>query len=638
MASKSKAIRSSVDLTKRWMERITSANKVYDKWHNRYRPDRLENYYAGKQWRGHPDVDLDKFDLYTINLFYGSVESSKPALLFHKPQFSVTPKPGRGDDLGGQADEQATLCQDTLQTFVDDPDVKFQPETALALHEAFFRYGVIEVGYSADFVDNPHADKPVLMTENDQDSAMTDSDGQPVLQPERIVKHEQLFVRHIPAKQFRVSISAKNDLSANDWCGYYEWVYLDDLKRNPNYKNTTNLKAGGAVDPSLRQTTRESRDEDEQHHGMCKVWKVYDIRQMERHVFVEGFDKPLQEGQDLKAIPFAVLKFHEVSDSWLPLPLTYNWQSPQDELNETRQQQRVHRQRFNRKYVTKTGNFADDELDKLLKGGDGTVAKANVDPATAILPMPDAPLDGSVWVHLAATKEDFGQVSGIAGEQRNTASGDTATQASIMEGRSQIRESMQRSKVADWLGEIARLILITLRDKMSLEFWVKRNTDPSIPNNPEARRIAGLWQRIQASALGDFDMDVSVDVAGLSPVTQDSQRAQWMQLLALLSNPSILMLLGSSDLLLKKVISLYGIRQQSEVAEIQKSVQALSTVLGQQAGQQGAGQPGAGQPGVTAMPGAGGAPGGAGAPMQPFQTGGIDPAKMLASLGPKGPQ
>ena len=138
--------------------------------------------------------------------------------------------------------------------------------------------------------------------------------------------------------------------------------------------------------------------------------------------------------------------------------------------------------------------------------------------------------------------------------------------------------------------------------------------------------------------LGDFDMDVSVDVAGLSPVTQDSQRAQWMQLLALLSTPSILMLLGSSDLLLKKVISLYGIRQQSEVAEIQKSVQALSTVLGQQAGQQGAGQPGAGQPGVTAMPGAGGAPGGAGAPMQPFQTGGIDPAKMLASLGPKGPQ
>src|SRR5688572_17249002 len=154
------------DRVKHWEKRLSLANKKFDKWTKRFNTNLLEDYYLGEQWRWQTAEEREK--LYTINMVYSTIETNKPALSFHKPQIKIQPRAGRGYTLGSTALDKAQLCEDTLQTFIDDPDVRFMEETSLALHEAHFRFGVVEVGYTADWIDNPNAGKPLLKEGSDE--------------------------------------------------------------------------------------------------------------------------------------------------------------------------------------------------------------------------------------------------------------------------------------------------------------------------------------------------------------------------------------------------------------------------------------------------------------------------------------
>jgi len=563
-----------LDRVKTWRERVRSSCKLYDKWAERFETERLEDYYLGRQWKGlQEDVAKKR---YVINLVFSSIEVNKPALSFYRPQVRVQTRPGRADDLDSHAKLRAQLSEDTIQTFIDDPDIDFHLETTLALHEAHFRFGVVEVGYTADYTDNPNAGKPVL--KENEDTVVKDSEGNAVTHGDRIVNHEQLFVKHIPADTFRVALSSRNKVARNDWAGYYEWHYVEDIKANKAYSNTAGLKPTGVV-------SKELRDDDDlearSHADMVKLWKIWDIRQGVRHVIADGHDKFLIEGRKFSFLPFAVVKFHEILKSFYPFPPVYAWLGPQDEVNETREMQRAHRRRFYRRY-TVDPNVDDQELQKLEDGGDGVYAK--ILQSQAPVPVPDAPLSSDVWQHLDASKNDFMTVSAIGGDQRGVAESETATQASIIDVRSRLRETSARTKVADWMADIARLILLTIRENMALPFWISANVDPASANKgQESAKITAEWKQIMAEDLGKLDLDVFIELASMSPVTEDVQRNSWNQVLAILTNPQILMILAQSETLLRKTLSLYGIRSEDEITEIQKVAQATIQAMQAQA-------------------------------------------------------
>lgn len=563
---------------KRWEDRIVAANKVRDKWYKKYKVDKLEEYYLGQQWQGQTEDDAS--GRYVINMVFSTIETNKPSLIFSHPQVRMQARPGRADDFGSQSVERAKLCQDTTQTFIDDPDVEFVDETSLSLHEAHFAFGVIEVGYTPDWIDNPDAGKPVLRDKknpDDADEPERDMKNQPVLQGEHIVTAESLYVKRIPAECFRVSASNRNKLSRNDWVAYYEWYYVEDLKRNPLYKKgAVGLKATGSTDDVPESIGKDKTvDELNDRAEMVKVWKIWDIRSMRRLVIATGHDKFLLKDQPFKYLPFAPLKWYDILNSFYPCPPVYQWLGPQDEVNETRDSQRAHRRRFYRRYTVLNNSVEDEELDKFQTGGDGTCIK--VSQHGAIAPVQDAPLSSDVWQHLDQTKVDFLTVSGVSGDQRGVAESETATQASIIDKHSQLRESAVRSKVQKWLAEICRLILLTVKENMTLEFWVRRNVDISaIETNGgmEVLRVADLWKQIEADELGDLDLDITIDVSSMSPITQESEKQSWTQVLAMIAQPAMQMMLGQSDVLLKKTLALYGITSMSEVMEIKKVIQA----------------------------------------------------------------
>lgn len=566
------------DRVKHWERRIDLANKKFKKWDDRYETNLLEDYYLGRQWR--TLTDDERVGRYTINLVYSTIEVNKPSLSFHNPQVKVQPRAARGSTLGSRSNEKARLCEDTVQTFIDDPDVRFMEETSLALHEAHFRFGVVEVGYTSDHIDNPNAGKP-LLKENSEDPVI-DSKGDPVLEAERIIQNEMMFVAHIPAKQFRVSGSSlKNGLEQNDWVGYWDWHFAEDVKANKAYKGTTELKATGKLTDAQGLEDEDDReDEMEARAGMVRVWKIWDMRAKKKFVIAEGHKKFLVDGEPFTFLPFAVMKFHEVIDDFYPMPPVSQWLGPQDELNETRDAQRAHRRRFYRRYTMMKGAMDPKELEKLENGGDGVVAESNM--PLPLTPVPDAPMGADVWNHLGETKQDMLAVSGVGMDQRGVADSETATQASIIDTRNKLRESSARTRVAQWLARVARLMLMTIREKMALEMWVKRNVDPAVVKQPDpmtgmpnlmpVMQVADLWQEITAEDVSDIDLDIGIDLATMSPVSEEAFRNSWNQVLALLTNPALMQLMAMSPVMLRRTLILYGIRQENDIQEIQRVI------------------------------------------------------------------
>lgn len=561
------------DRVKTWQDRLHSAGKLYKSWSEEFDTDRLEKYYKGKQWRGLSEEEASK--RYVINLVYSTIEVNKPSLIFHRPQIRVQPRPGRANTFGSTVMERARVVQDTVQTFIDDPDVDFALETSLALQEAHFRFGVIEVGYTADYVDNPNAGKPVL--KEDKETPVRDSQGNTVMEPSVVPRREDLYVKRIPSSSFRVSLSSTNSLSRNDWVAYCEWHYLEDLKRNPVYK-TTGLKSSGVIREELREIIEDEEDLDARQ-GMVKIWKIWDIRSGKRHVIADGHKKFLLEDEPFSFLPFAIMKFHEILDSFYPLPPVYQWMDPQDEINETREMQRAHRRRFYRRYTMMKGAMDEPELQKLETGGDGVVAESNV--PNPLLPVPDAPLAADNWRHLDESKSDFLAVSGIGGDQRGVAESETATQASIIDVRARLRETSARTRVGEWLASIARLMMMTIRERMSLPFWIQRNLDPFSAADPSA--IAMEWQKITSDDLGDIDIDIFVELSSMSPVTEEMERNSWNQVLALLTNPQLIMIMAMSEPVLRKTLALYGVKSENEIREVQRVAQQIIQMQMQQA-------------------------------------------------------
>lgn len=567
---------------KTWHARWLRGCKVYDKWAQEYDVKWLEKYYLGKQWRGLSEEEGKR--KYAINLIFATVETQLPSLLFSNPAVMVEARPDHQETPGSNAGSRASLIQHLLQTFIDDPDLHFEFTTTLSLRDAYPRFAMLEVGYSADYIDNPNADKPVL---KDDDAPMLDGNDEPILQPKRIVKpgsKESLFLKRIPPQSFRCS-PGRNVLEENDWVGYYDYQYVDDVKRNRDYQNTADLKGTDKDTYGEDESDIDhDRPADGPHSGgMIKILKIWDLRTKTRIILAAGHDKILQS-KAFTFLPLSDLKFYEIGDSYYPLPPLYNWISPQDEINEQREQAKTHRRRFNRRYMREPLVTA-AEFEKLESGDDGVCIEVGRVNPSPIMPIPDAELGNSNWTQLAASHDDFNQISGVGGEARGMPEADTATQANIINVRAQVRESRARNQVAKWLAAIARKMLLAIRENMQQPMMVKRSIDPATKPGTVAARAAVAWQQIKTEDIDELDVDIKIDLASLSPVAEDAHRQQWNIVLQLMTNPALFAFLMEPDPeapedpspQLRKTLTLNGVKSEQEIRiiwRIGRSLQA----------------------------------------------------------------
>ena len=602
------------------LARIRNGEKDRIKWEYRFKCSQMEDYYEGKQWE---ETGSD-YTPYVLNLIYSSIEVQLPTLLFTNPEFSIKAKPASSAFDFTKAAQKAQLRSDIINTFVESEEMDFSTHAQLSVRDAFFRFGIVEVGYSADWSDNPNANKPILRSDT-EDTPFIDREGNVLKQPKKLPSNERIFIKRLPPENFTVSSLSNGGLKLRnyDWCSYWEWMRIEDILANENFSNRDKIHWAGGRSSDFIDDSDYSQEIKSLMQGgdLARVRKFFDNRNKTKYTILDSPGITLKK-EKFKRLPLFTLRFSLRSKGFYPLPPASNWKSPQDEYNETREQARNHRRRFIRKFLYMMSAFSTaEEKDKLMHGGDGTFIGVEGDPSTVVFPVPNADLGPGADISLQVSREDFNLISGTTSEATGLPQKATATQSNIINSKSQIRSSLAKILIANWLSDIGEEILLQVEEKITQPLWVKMaipgatkamaaknvtslmgnpSADPNQMQDMQAEQqqladMSEIWHEVSAE---DLDNDnsvryhVSVLVDSMSPLDQGNDSQTFIAFLSVLAQfPEI----ASDPDLIKEAAYRIGYRNDKI---INKMIAAAQLMLAQKlaAGQKGGGNNGGGSP------------------------------------------
>lgn len=539
------------EIAEKWIGRWTSADRVYDAWCHRFKVPVLYQYYEGFQHLVEQDENNRP---YVINLVYATIESKLPNLIFENPSFVLRPHP-YGEEF--DYDKSIPLTQtkeDALNYIVGREAFGFTDKLELAVLDAFFGFGVIETMYSKERIYNPN---------------LNDANEDPL---------EDLYCKQIPFDTFRVSAGANWDLSTGKWWGYYEYVPYQQLRKyikegkitKPPQDQTEDYMDFASLPVVDGQVVVGEKMMDFPPNGCLKVLHIEDFETGKRLLIcpdnAEGGDR-LLEVEDFTTSAFSILRITKRRRGWYPLPPAFNWLDPQDEINDIRQTQKIHRKRFSRKYGVMENTLDPDEKDKLLFGPDGTVITFKRPVNEAFQPITDAPLDTANDESLRVSYSDFDRVSGGTSNLEPAPDRETATASSITNQRAQVRESKEVTRVANFLCSFARNTLRALKE-VPKSFWVPTRVPEGLMS--ELQNNNRTWKKLGGKDFKKEDYDVDIQISSISPVYQAEDKKTFLEFLAVITQYEILSI---SPALLREAAYRIGYKNSAVLNEFQQLAQ-----------------------------------------------------------------
>ena len=541
-----------------WQERLSAANLYYQEWEHMFKCDILDKYYEGFQWKSQAEL---AYTPYVINKIYETIQIKCASFIPTFPKFTVSSKPQNEDSLEA-ASVSSNLKEDLLNTIINDETLNFSDEMEQGYKDSFTRFGIMEVGYSAEWKENPNAKHPFLGKDGAQQ--LTEDQKRRIrLEPPEVPQNERVYIKHIPAKTFRIGGLDHKYLDRCGWVGYYDFVNKDDLLALPKLMNEEKLFG---FTGSETEEDRPNAQDRWKKQGI-KVWRIWDLRTMQRLLIVDSpcvtvfqrkFDRlPLFDIRPDKRL---------VLSGFYPIPPAFHWISPQDEYNETREMLRTHRRRFIRKFEVVEGTIDDEEIEKFETGPDGALVK--VKKAQAIRPIDNADLGQSLTESVQISADDLNRISGTSDESRGVADRTTATQATIVNQRTALRETKERDRVVKWYCEVGREILLIVRDNFTGKTVVRLTSPEGEAFGQNVQPQFQTFKFIQAEDLRDgYDFKIDVDLSTMSQAAAQDEKQKLLEYTAFLQqNPFV----AFSPYLVREAAVRIGYRNEKAIAEFQQ--------------------------------------------------------------------
>lgn len=565
--------------TSHWLKRLRAADQAYDEWATEYMCDTLEKYYRGKHWNISMNLGPETRP-YTLNLVYSTIKIKLANYLVNTPYIIVSPKATDANYNLEQALASAQRKEAYVNTIIQNPRNKFSFNLKKCIRDGFFRFGVMEVAYSGSFIENPKAARPAWASDEDinvvKDKITT--------KPEMLTEEEHIFFRRISPKSFRVSERSEDSLELCDWYGYFDFANKSDFEK------ATGTKIGSL---SASETSGEGKFHAEENvanvPNAVKYWKLWDNRSRKKYIVLDS-DGEIYHEEDFAYSPIIDFRWDLDFDGFYPIPPVFHWLTQQDEINDTREQARNHRKRFIRKFQVGKGVYSREELEKFNYGPDGTVIEMERVDNPGIVPIANADLGQQALQSLVTTRDDFNIISGTSSEARGVADRQTATQAQIIENRSNVRETADTEEVNNFITQVARLAIITAGDRLVLPIMVESQTRES--QLYQEFRPETEYKELNPRDLNDgYDFKLLVDVSSTSPAQNEVEKTKFIEFISLLKNFPELSL---SPLLIREAAYKVGYRNERVIQELQNAA-LLQMMAAQAAGAQGQGG-GTGEP------------------------------------------
>jgi hypothetical protein len=594
---------------KKWEDRINAAIKVKNDWWEQFKVDLALDYFEGNQNPGYTDEEW-----ITINKFYSHMMAQLPALYSIDPYFYVklkkTYKPEPG--LVPGYEERARIRQAMLNYLKGELELK--TKARLSIQDAFFSIGVAKTRFSADAVENPQAGKPIM--DEDGKPLKDEETGKPLMQPDELPVNKHFIISRLHPSAIFWDVDASTLPDTWSMIGEVIQMSREDALKDRRFKRSIIQSMPGRTTEPQEKTKKRwfnlnqynLQKEQKKDTDLLIFYEVYDLKNRQMLMIGEGADnfviKPRGLPPGIENHPYSILRFVLRDKSPYPIPPMSQGIDQQKEYNLSRSRIVTHRKRFNRKYTVIQSMLDDPSaISKLETGEDGTciIVQAH----GAVEPIRDAPLDQQTYTELAMLNNDMVEIFGNPDTARGIASADSATEASIMDSRLEIREGDRQSIVVDFILDIAKKLDQLIEANLDEDQAIKV-TGPQ--GNEWVKVMANDYEKIE----GEFEY--SVNLGSTRPRLPDIERAQLTAFLSQVIIPMPHILQAPS--LMKKIAEMYHIEDEAILKELQQLGQMImsgqqpmpgqsgtpannpiSQIIGMATGQQGGNVNGGGAPG-----------------------------------------
>ena len=574
------------ELQTKWEERIQDAVKVRDEWAKEFRVDMGRDYFEGKQNPGYPEDEW-----ITIPKIYAHLQAQLPFLYSMDPYFYVKLKKSHKKGLG-RLDEQEfaqVIAEDELKGTVRQGmlnylkgELKLKSKARLGILDAHFAYGVLKSRHASETEKHPNAGKPIV---DDDGNDLKDPDtGETQIYPDEIPINKRYEALRIHPDDFIW------DADAGPLDDSWTWVAqrIRMRKEKALKDKRFNFSATKSIAPKTKQTERGrfgiswlAKKGEQKEAEFVDIWEIYDLDNNETLTLAEDAEdlliKPRPTAPGVEGHPYSILRFTLRDKSPYPIPPVSPAIDPQKEISLSRSQWLTHRKRFNRKYefdVTRADD-PDLEIEKLEIGGDGTVLRTR---GGAVTVIQEASMDQQRISELMVLDNDIVEALGSPGNARGVANADSATEASILDNRLEIREGDKLSMVVDWISDWAKKL-----DQL-VQFHIEED---------EAVKITGpqgeFWQQIKQESYEEIEgeFEYSVNVGASRPRLPEIERAQLMAFFSqvIIPFPHIL----TKTATMKRFAELFGIEDDVMLEELRDLGMAMLSGQLPMPGQQGGG-------------------------------------------------
>jgi hypothetical protein len=577
----------------KWLEKITRATKVKDEWRSQFQVSKCYDYYEGRQ------APPGNEDYFIVNRIFSTLQAELPSLYSTDPYFYVklatSYSPNPMDVV--MFEKRASVRQSMLNYLKGE--LKLKQKARLSIFDAHFQFGILKLHYYADLVDNPDRGQPIY-NEGTQVPMMGEN-GETLLEPETIPANEAYKISRVHPDDFLVDADAGPLNDDVNWKAHRIKIPIDDLKSDKRYNKSavdkvqpTEISDEAQKEKERRQKGLASADQPEDEPDTAVIWEIYDLKKDQWLVVAEGLQdefliNPSELPPGIEDDPFVDLRFVTRDSSWYPIPPISQLLDAQKATNDIRTKMVIHRKRFNRKYEAYAPAFDDAEgsAAKLEQGEDGTVLLKNQQ-GPAVTAIQDAPLDQMHIMELNMLNRDFQELAVGANQQGGGAGIDSATEAGIVEKRTQMREGDKLGLAMDFVSEAGRKLDQIVQANITKDQAVK------VAGGPNGE----YWELVRATDYESIEgeYEYSINVGATTPQLPEIERAQWMAFLGLIAQAPWM---AQSPGLVKKMAELHHIYDETLVKELVQ----LATGQQQMAEQQAMMKAGGGAPtGVGSLP------------------------------------
>lgn len=496
-----------------WMTQIRHGIKYRKEMAEQDRWDSWRKMYRGK-WNN---------NTLPVNLFFKMARTVVPRVYFRNPSISITPaQPGMLNWAFAQ------LLERVDNQMIKKLKVKKYLKRTVG-NTWFFGTGFTKTGYGATYnlsIADFGGDAPTLAggrrVEYNSDRRMN-MPWVDTVHPGNMILPDGLA-----------------DFEKAGWMG--EWIRrpLEDVKDDPRFKNTKDLRpSGSGQNKKFEGGGKEHEYRQPRDRNMADLIEVHDLRRGKVFVLAPFLtEKVLYYGDDdlqFYGKPnYTPLVFNENDDSVWGVPDSMILEPDQLEINEIRTMMMIHWRLSVLKVLYQKGKVDPAEVQKIVDGEIMSAIGVNGDVRAALTMMQTGDVPDSLFKADGQINQDVREAMGFSrnefGEHTPSSSRTTATESQIVKLASEIRVDERRDMAADALLDVVDHI-----NRVIFNHWTEE----------QVVEVAGplgvpLWVRFRPAMLKEGAYNINIDPDSSLPQTKDSREQKAVQLYGILKeNPMI---------------------------------------------------------------------------------------------------